>query len=286
MTAALMRQGWQARLELEYQLRGDRTRLTASRREGPLSVQRAFYPEVPVCHSYLLHPPGGVVAGDQLDIRLRIASRAQTLVTTPGATKFYRSSGAQARVQQHLRVAADASLEWLPLENIFFPGTQTQIDTRVDLEANARFIGWEISCLGRPANAERFVRGEILSHLKIYRDEQPLLLERFATRGLDLVDSAVGMRGDSAQATLVATGATNELLDRVQQIVAVASDNTRVIERHNDLLCGATLVDDLLVVRVLGDQSMKILALLSRVWREIRPSLLGREAIPPRIWST
>ena len=113
MNALTQRQGWLAQLELGYQLRGDKTRLVHSKREGPLSVQRAFYPEGDVCHTYLLHPPGGVVAGDQLHIDLRVEADAKVLLTTPGATKFYRSTGAQADLAQKLYVAAGGALDVL-----------------------------------------------------------------------------------------------------------------------------------------------------------------------------
>jgi len=145
--------GWQACLELGFEKRGLRTVAAQRRHYGPLAVQRPFYPEGDVCHLYLLHPPGGVVGGDTLDIRVRAGTGARALVTTPGATKFYRSAGATAAVTQTLQVDAGAVLEWLPQEAILFQGAVARQQTCIELAAGACFAGWDILCLGRPANA-------------------------------------------------------------------------------------------------------------------------------------
>jgi len=268
------RQGWHAELTLGYQLRGDKTRLVDSKREGPLAVQRAFYPEGEVCHTYLLHPPGGVVAGDDLNIDLKVSKDAKVLLTTPGATKFYRSIGPVAEVSQRLTVAGGGSLEWMPLENIFFPGTQSHIVTEVHLEAGAHFIGWEINCFGRPSNEERFETGQLSSEMRIYRDGEPVMFDRFATDGASLIDSSIGLKGVSGYASMVATVDDQDLLEQVQQLLS------------DDPLSGATLMDGLLVVRTISEQSQEVISLFSSVWRLIRPQSLGKEAVVPRIWAT
>lgn len=274
MNALTGRQGWHAELTLGYQQRGDKTRLVDSKREGPLAVQRAFYPEGEVCHTYLLHPPGGVVAGDDLNIVLNVAKEAKVLLTTPGATKFYRSIGPVAEVNQHLHVASGGSLEWMPLENIFFPGTQSHIVTEVHLEAGSHFIGWEVNCFGRPSNEERFDTGTLSSEMRIYRDGEPVLFDRFATEATNLIDSAIGLKGVSGYASMVATVDDQALLDQVQQLLS------------DDPHSGATLMDGLLVVRTISEQSQEVISLFSKVWRLVRPKSLGKEAVAPRIWAT
>lgn len=274
MNALTGRQGWHAELTLGYQLRGDKTRLVDSKREGPLAVQRAFYPEGEVCHTYLLHPPGGVVAGDDLNIDLQVSKDAKVLLTTPGATKFYRSIGPVAEVSQRLTVAGGGSLEWMPLENIFFPGTQSHIVTEVHLETGAHFIGWEINCFGRPSNEERFETGQLSSEMRIYRDGEPVLFDRFATDGASLIDCSIGLKGVSGYASMVATVDDQDLLEQVQQLLS------------DDPLSGATLMDGLLVVRTISEQSQEVISLFSSVWRLIRPQSLGKEAVVPRIWAT
>jgi len=284
MNMAVTTQGWEALLKLRFAERGDKTRIVARERRGPLAVQRSFYPEGPVCHTYLLHPPGGVVGGDSLDIQVRVEEGACALVTTPGATKFYRSGGRLATQQQTLSVAAGGLLEWLPQENIFFPDAYARVESHIALEPGARFIGWDIQCLGRPVIGEGFDCGQVdcATHLGI--GGELVLVDRLRTQGRSLIDAAAGMRGLPMLATmlLVPGAATAEqmkiLLETTREAIAGADCKT--------LEVGATQVDGVIAVRVLGQRTEAILRLFTAIWRRLRPMIAGLEATPPRIWST
>ena len=78
---------WQARLELGFRATAGRTVLAHRRHVGPLVVQRPFYPEGGICHVYLLHPPGGVVGGDTLELQVQADADSHALITTPAATR-------------------------------------------------------------------------------------------------------------------------------------------------------------------------------------------------------
>ncbi len=272
-TAREVAAGWQAQLELGFVPRLGRTALVHRKQRGPLAVQRPFYPEGETCHTYLLHPPGGVVGGDSLHIQCQVADGAHALVTTPGATKFYRSAGSTAEQTQSLQVAAGARLEWLPQENIFFPGAIARLQTNIDLSEGARFIGWEIHCLGLPVNAERFDSGHAEFRLNIERDNRPLLLERLTVTA-DKLHAKAGLRGMPVNATLLATRAGATELDQVRKLLAETPG------------VGVTLIDDLLVVRYLGDSTERCRNLFIKIWATIRVTVLGRPPCPPRIWST
>jgi len=170
--------GWSAWLRLGFHQGVKRTELSERARHGPLSVQRPFYPEGGHCHVYLLHPPGGVVGGDRLEINTNVNPGSGALITTPGAAKFYRSAGSTATQVQNIQVGSRAALEWLPQENIYFPGARVMLRTRIDLRHDAGLAWWEIHCLGRPALTEPFNHGEIDNRFGLYRDGAPVLLER------------------------------------------------------------------------------------------------------------
>lgn len=268
--------GWTARLRLMIAARDGRSRVVGKQQLGPLTIQRAFYPEGAPCHLYLLHPPGGVVGGDRLDLEIQIAGGAHALVTAPGATKFYRSAGPLSRQSQRLRVAAGGTLEWFPYNNIFFPGACCALDTRVELAGNARFIGWEMHCLGRPAIAERFLEGRAEMALTLLRDGRPLLLERLRVEGASSLDGRAGLRGFPVCATLVMTGAGPDTLDAAR----------RTIGADPGFPAGATLVADLLLVRALAPAVEPINQLFTGLWSDLRHGMLGLPASPPRIWAT
>ncbi len=269
----MARTGWQAELELGFTPGPGRTALSHRRRRGPLAVQRPFYPEGGLCHVYLLHPPGGVVGGDSLHIRARVSAGAQALVTTPGAAKFYLSAGDTARQVQILTVADDASLEWLPQENIFFPGAMTGLETRIELAQEARFIGWEIHCLGRPVIGERFESGHADFQLHVARNCEPLLLERLTVTP-EKLDGAASLRGLPVSASMAATPATQTELERVREVLP------------DEPIAGATLLDELLVVRYLGSSTEQCRSLFTLIWAVLRPAVVGCAACPPRIWNT
>ncbi len=269
--------GWQAHLELGFAHINSRTQLKHSRHIGPLRVQRAFYPERNLAHIYILHPPGGVVGGDQLHITLDIAPKAQVLCTTPGSGKFYLSAGKWALLEQTLRIKSGASLEWFPQENILFSGARLRARTRIELEGDAVFIGWDISCLGRPSSHERFEHGAFDSRLTLYHNQQLLLVEGQRVLDKQALDAAAGLRGQPMQATLLAFPCTGEHLKQVQ--------NQLVISGASPLIA-ATLIDDLLVIRALGNNSELLKQQLTEIWRTLRPMLLDRSVVLPRIWAT
>ena len=56
---------WHAQLDLRYSCKGVRS-VVQHRHEGPLRVLKALYPEgAHVCHSVLVHPPGGIAGGGE-----------------------------------------------------------------------------------------------------------------------------------------------------------------------------------------------------------------------------
>jgi len=269
-------QGWTAQLRLEYGLKDEQTVLLRNQHRGPLQVQKPLYPEGEVCHTCILHPPGGVVGGDILDIAIVAGAESRSLLTTPGATKFYRSQGAQAIQEQHLTVGDDAVLEWFPQDSIIFPGSNAIINTRIELSGSARFIGWEVLCLGLPVNNQRCVSGSLRNTFALYRDGVPVLLERLQVEGQQDLDSCVGLRGFPVTATFIATCTREELLPLLR----------RQQSQETESLCGVTQIEGLIVARYLGYSTFAARALLTEFWKILRPVVAERTACIPRIWKT
>jgi len=269
--------GWQAHLDLGFAHINSHTRIKRSRHMGPLRVQRPFYPEGGLAHVYILHPPGGVVGGDQLHITLDVADEAQVLCTTPGSGKFYLSAGEWALLAQTLRIKSGASLEWLPQENILFAGARLHARTRIELEDDAVFIGWDISCLGRPSSHERFEYGALDSRLELFHNRKLLLVESQRVLDKQTLNATAGLRGQPMQSTLLAFPCLQEHLEMVRDCL---------VGKEASVLLGATLIDGLLVVRALGDNSETLKRRLTTIWQTLRPELLDRPAVLPRIWAT
>ena len=271
---------WQARLALGFERRDGRSVLARREHFGPLRVQKSLHPEGPeVCHAILLHPPAGIAGGDELDIRVDVHSNAHALLTTPGATKWYRSAGLWATQKLTLESAANATLEWLPQETIVFDSAYAKMQTRISLASEALFMGWEILCLGRRASGEKFDRGTLQLATRIESEGKPLWVERGQINGGSaLLDSPIGLNGFSVSATLLAAGRDidSSLLGQCRELQSSEPESQQ----------GITTLPKLLVARYLGHSSEAAREWFVDLWRVLRPALAGREAKPPRIWNT
>lgn len=272
---ALFTPHWHAELQLGYARLGDATRPVLRRHSGPLRVQKHLYAEGPeVCQHIIVHPPGGIAGGDQLDISATVGNGAWAQLTSPGAAKWYRA-GSPAFQNVQLRVEAGATLEWMPQETIVYSAAQAELDTVIELQDDARLFYWDIIALGRPASNERFEAGHFQAQLNINRDGELLWHERQRVTGGDgLLNSPIGLDGQPVFATLIVSGEIDaELLERCRELPC------RV---RGDL----TQLPGLLIGRCLAGEALHARAWLIDLWRLLRPALLGREATPPRIWST
>lgn len=270
--------GWQARIALGYRALDGRTVLARREHSGPLRVQKPLYPEGDaVCHTLLLHPPGGIAGGDALRVELDAGPGTHALITTPGATKWYRSAGPLARSDLHLRVGAGAVVEWLPQDAIVFDGARAQARNHIDLASDGRFIGMDLWCLGRTASGERFERGALALDSRITRDGRTLWLEQARlAAGAPLLASAAGLAGAPVFGTLVAAGidADAALLAACRAVPAPSGHS------------GVTRLPGLLLARYRGDCTQAARAWFVHLWALIRPAMTGRPAQTPRIWNT
>lgn len=263
--------GWQASLALHFSYSPEKTLLHSARHVGPLTVQRPFYPEGETCHLYLLHPPGGIVGGDELAITVHLAAHSHALITMPGASKFYRSNGALARLDQHFTLEENATLEWLPQDTLFFPRAQAALRSVFHLQRSSTLLAWELFCLGRPVINEPFSHGRIESRLEVWLEGEPLLIERQHLADGDLTPVAehpwIG--------TLLFYPASETQLEEAREALAPLEH-----------FAGATLTDGLLSVRFLAHDNLICQQAMREIWQRLRPQLTAKAPCSPRIWHT
>ena len=269
---------WPARLALGFLRRGDATVLASRTHSGPLRVQKTLHPEGPrVCHAIVVHPPAGIAGGDELAIEVDAQSGAHTLITTPGATKWYRTLGASARQDVRIAAAPGSIVEWLPQESIVFDGARAAMTATVELAGDAVFIGIEMLCLGRIASGERFETGNVTMATRVLRDDRPVWIERGHFHGGDpLLDSPIGFAGQPVTATLLAAAPHVG----PQHVDACRAD--RPVAGRGAI----TLLPGLLVARYLGPSCEPGRDWLVRTWSRLRRALTGCAPALPRIWNT
>ncbi len=270
--------GWEARLGLRFDRTASGTVLAARRHVGPLRVQKALYPEGPdVCQVVVVHPPGGIVGGDSLRMEVDAGERAQVQLTTPAAAKWYRSAGPVARSDTLLCVATGALVEWLPQETMLFDGARASIRLRVELAADARFIGWDVVQLGRTASGERFASGRMHQALELARGGMMLWCERAVLDGgSHALQSGAILNGAPVFGTMIAAGGDvdGSVLAACRAAVPASGEGA------------VTRLPQVFVARYRGACANAARTYFASLWRLLRPALTGRDAVPLRIWNT
>jgi urease accessory protein len=273
---------WHARLQLDYSRENART-VARFEHNGPLRILQSLYPEGDaVCHNVLVHPPGGLVGGDTLDITATVATGAHGLLTTPGATRFYRSTGPLALQRTRLSVAEGARLEWLPLEALCYNACNAENHLTLNLAPGAECMGWDVTALGLPHANQPFETGRFVQHLEV----PGLWLERGAIDAADhrLMQSPLGLAGHRCMASLFFAAGTP--LDRTRRDAAL--DTARAVMDAHALkaTAGATSPNpQMVVLRVLAPQvepAMQLLKAVRVAWREV---MWGMSGEAPRIWA-
>ena len=270
---------WRGLLHLELEHVDGRTRMKRHWHEGPLRVQKPLYPEHPdTAEITLLHPPGGLVQGDHLEINLYLDSHVRALFTTPGATKFYGGGVRKASCDVRIRIAAHAIVEWFPQETILFDGALGSATLSVEIEPGGRFSGWDVICFGRTASGERFDHGGWHQRLLITVDGAPQWIEQSTLEGGDpRFSSPAGFDGHSVCATFFVAGHGGTRLP-MERLKAKNADPPAIY--------GVSVLPEILVARYLGNSVESARNYFSALWAELRPLLTGRPFVPPRIWST
>lgn len=273
--------GWQATLELDYRAHDGRTTLQ-HRHSGPLRVFHSLYPEGPgVCHNVLIHPPGGLVEGDDLSIDLRLGDGAHALLSTPGATRFYKSTGPAATQRIRLALQDRARLEWLPLETIAYNGCVARNQIEWALAPGAELIAWDVLALGLPAAGQAFERGVFEQSLHwpgVWREQGRLRADDHR-----LFNSPLGLAGHRTLGTLVF--ASGQPLERARRETLLDALRQRIDAHPLALRCGATSPNpQLVLVRALADHVEELMSLWQTLWAALRTGAWGMAHEPPRIW--
>jgi urease accessory protein len=284
---------WHARLDLDYSIASasaagvPHTRLDF-RHNGPLRILKSLHPEgEAICHSVIVHPPGGVVGGDTLNVAIAVAPGAHALITTPGATRFYRSSGARAAQTVEARLAERARLEWLPLETLVHSGALAESRLSFDLAPGAEMMGWDCVGLGLPAAEAPFLAGDYRHRIALAVCGHSRWLERARTAAADLalLDGPCGWAGRRALGTLWFAAGTPLGDDRREALLAIA----REIAAGHPLAAttGATAPQpEVVVLRVLAPRIEPAFELMTEIWKRWRTAAWALSPCLPRVWRT
>jgi len=177
------RVGRDGALSLRFERRGPATVVAGCRYTLPLQVLAPVALDDPAAVVSILNPTGGLVGGDRLSIHVHAAAGAHAVLTTPSATRVYRTEGEPTVQSVRLSVGPRAVVEWVPDHTIPFAGSALRQSIDVDLDETAGLILVDAFSAGRIALGEAWRFAALESAVSIRDARGWLLHDRFVLRG-------------------------------------------------------------------------------------------------------
>jgi urease accessory protein len=216
----------------------------------------------------LVTTSGGVTDGDSLKMSVEVGAGASAVAATQAAEKIYRSAKAadHCTIDIALDVREGATLDWLPQETIVFEGARLKRRTTAEVAAGGSLLACEIVVLGRAASGERFTVGLLLDAWSVRRHGRLVWTDALLVEGE--TPSGAGFREANALATVI--GVWDEPQARFEEARAL-------LEGAREVKAGATLVNGVMVARLLGEATA-VRAAMTRFLGDFRRRRL------PRVW--
>jgi urease accessory protein len=279
MEPVTMKDGWKGFLSFSFVDRDGLTVVKDKQHFGPLVIQRPYYQEKNRPSILVLHPPGGVVGGDQLELHVNFKSNSKGMVSTPAATKFYRSENRLASQNQIIHLSEGSEAEWLPQETLFFNHAKVKNTLKFELDgSDCKLIAWDIVGLGRPASGEGFEFGELSQTLELWLAGKLIFLDRLRLMpNQRVINSSAGLDGNTLFASMLLYSSESILQKKLLEALQ---------SMEWTLSVGVTLLDNLIVLRFLANDLDEIKSALFSAWVVARPVILGVPVVRPRIWNT
>lgn len=263
---------WKGFLFLRFKYKNKKTYLHTKKNFGPLFVQNTFYPEDKICHVYILHPPGGLVGGDNLYIKNYLEEKSKVLVTTPSASKFYKSNGKIVNVKYKIFLEKNTTLEWLPQNNIFFSNSLVNIENEFFIKSESKLIIWDTLCLNNLLNKKKNNKSILISSLKIWKKNVILLNEKIRI----IKGNLSILFNKKILSMLIAMPADINILKFIRKFNNI----------NKNIIIGSTLIKDILIIRIIGNDNILIQKIMKNMWKKLRIKIIGIKPCIPRIWFT
>lgn len=245
-----------------------RTRAAQIRQSAPLKIARTFDLGNGAQGVCLMDASPGMLAGDCYRFDFDLAARASVEVTTQGFTRVHPSRENGCELQTHLRVAADAHLEWFPEPLMLYADADLHAQTTVDLALTATFMASDIWCAGRVGRGENWEFARYRSRWNIVRAGAPVFASSLDLAPQTFAPQQLGAwREYTHSGNFWAFGPTlgENFIEAIWEI----------IENQNAVYAGASLLDDKgegkgLVVSMLGTRAHDLQELTQKLRAQVR----------------
>jgi urease accessory protein len=165
-------------LRLRFARSGERTILAQSRFSLPLQVLTPLTLADGASYLMLLNPTGGVLGGDRLVTEIVQEAGTHVCLTTPSATRIYRTDEKPAILETTIRLDEGATLEYLPDHVIPHAGSSLRQFLRLEMARGSRAIVLDSLAAGRVAHGERWGFTQLDSRMEVFVCDRPAYLNR------------------------------------------------------------------------------------------------------------
>jgi urease accessory protein len=223
----------------------------------------------------LLNPTGGVLGGDRLETEVSLGPASHVCLSTPSATRVYRSSEHPAVQRVSIALGAGATLEWLPDHLIPSPGARLRQATEVTMAPAATLLYLDSWAAGRAARGEAWGFDLLDSSLLVRDPIGPLVRERAILTGGPRPDGLGGTEGFGYIATFMAlrAGEPTPAAEWGELAAALQRDlDTVAPDCHGGV---TTLGRGGVLARLLCPTAPALSACVEAVWARCRLRLLG-----------
>ena len=165
-------------LRLRFARSGANTILAQSRFSLPLQALTPLTLADGASYLMLLNPTGGVLGGDHLTTEIMLESETHVCLTTPSATRIYRTAEKPALLETLVSLGEGATLEYFPDHIIPHVGSALRQSLRIEMARGSRAILLDSMASGRVAHGERWSFTEMDSRTEVYACGRPAYLNR------------------------------------------------------------------------------------------------------------
>jgi urease accessory protein len=261
-------------LRLNFEKREHRTVLSESFSRMPMQAFPPFYPDETGCaYAYLVNPTGGLVGGDRIEIKIELQEHAHAFITTPSATKIYRSLGPFAYQEIRVALKKQAIFEYIPQYIIPFAKSRYFQKTKIFMEKNSTVLFLDFLTTGRLARGEHLQFEEYRSYWEVEYCGELILTDRFSLKPLDTDYSSLGFLECFSAAAVLYMVFDNPSLE-----APLIDDLRQVIQRMKNIVGGVSLLPSKgIIVRLLGNSTNFIEKTVFQIWSVARRQILSLE---------
>jgi urease accessory protein len=258
-------------LDLRFERRLGRTALGRCRFKLPLQALTLTELADGTPYLMLLNPTGGVVGGDFLFTQIIQEADTRVCLTTPSATRVYRTRAQPAVQETQIVIGEGAVLEYLPDHVIPYRDSEFRQSLRVEMGHGSRAVFWDALAAGRVSRGERWNFHEVDSRIEISLHGRAVFLNRIRIRPADLDPERLGFaEGFDYLATFVIVA---DELDGWRETVAAMNAELRNMPQVYG--GGSTLASSGCVVKLLARSASDLIGAQAALWGRARQIVLG-----------